>query len=128
MCRRPQQQEGSGQPAEHTGGNERNQDAPGDIQVAAVRTATCRHTNPQGDRIGGIRRNGRNSREEQCRECDEAPAAGDGVECAAECSGEEEEDGGLQVQELRFTRNSISLSAVFGANVSPLGSSKEDGG
>ena len=76
---------------------ERNHDTAGNLQMIAVRAATRSRSYPQGERVGGVCRNRRNAREQQCGKRDEA-AAGNGIDCVAQGLGDEQEDGIMQAQ------------------------------
>jgi len=77
---------------------ERDHDAPRNVEVLAIGSGTCCRSDPERDRIGGVRRDGSDSAEKQCWESDKTASAGDGVKRAAESSREKQKDYGLQVQ------------------------------
>src|SRR5258707_15736711 len=92
------QEKRTGQAAENAGQNERNHYAARNVQLLGISAAARGGSQPQGESVGGVGGNRRNSSEQESRESDEASAARDSVDPATEGAGEKQEDGGVRIQ------------------------------
>ena len=95
---RAQEQKGSDNSSDHAGDGERDHHAPRDIEVLSIRAGTGGHAHPERHRVGGVRLDGRDAAEHECREGDKAAAAGDRVQRAAQNSGDKKEESNVEVQ------------------------------
>lgn len=86
----PQQQEGTDDPPDAADCGQRNQNRPPHFQVMAKCAAAECQPGPQGNRVGGVGWDGRNSGEQQGRKGDETSPACDGIKYAAEGSGQKQ--------------------------------------
>ena len=98
VSRRLEQQECPQDPAGESGQKQRQQYPARDIQPVAIGASAGGHAHPQGERVRGVGRNGRDADEQQRREGNKAPAPRHRVESAAQDAGEKKEDSMLQIQ------------------------------
>lgn len=91
MGRGPQQQEGADDPPDAADRGQRHQNRLLHFQVMAKCPAAESQSGPQGNRVGGVGWDGRNSGEQQGGKGDEASTAGNSIESAAESGGHKQD-------------------------------------
>jgi len=107
------QQQRAGEPAQHAGRNQRNQQAARRLQMARVRGHAGGESRPQRYGIAGVGLDRRYAGEHHQGERNEAAAASHGVEHAGDYAGEEQDDGLLEVQTLTCITEKYSEGPAF---------------
>lgn len=84
-----EEKHGAGEASDEAGCEERDHDAAWNVEPLSIGAAAGGLSAPEGDRVGGVRGDGGHATKKQSGERDEAAASGDGVQRAAQDSGEE---------------------------------------
>ena len=106
-----EQQDRAGDSANHTNQDQGHEDAAADVEAFPVGASAGGGADPKCEAVGGVGRDRWDTGKEQRWERDKAASACDGVERAAEGSGDKEDDGGVRGQGRRCIRNGERMSA-----------------
>ena len=111
---RVQKHHGARHAANNADGNQRNHHARGLRQAAPIREDARHRTRPDGDGVGGVGGNGKDSRKDERGKREEAATAGNRIHGAGQQGGQEEKDRVWQVHSLKVgTKPNYELSIIY---------------